>query len=78
MSMASSTTPEVRGSEPPNRGPERSRQPSETLAPEQEFPNTLSDPGDESPVLPRTQPTGKDCQCEEETYEARGEKFNVS
>ena len=54
MAMASSTTPEVRGSEPLDEGPERSRQPSETLAPEQEFPDTMSEPGDASPTLPRT------------------------
>jgi hypothetical protein len=52
--MAPSTTLEVRGSEPPDGGLERSCQPSETLAPEQEFPDTLLDPGDELSVLPRT------------------------
>jgi transposase InsO family protein len=38
----------------------------------------MSEPGDASPTLPRTQTTGKDCQCEEETYEARGKEFDVS
>ncbi|KNG45587.1 gag/polymerase/env polyprotein [Stemphylium lycopersici] len=77
-SMASSTTLEVQGSEPSDGGPERSRQLSEISALEQEFPDMLSDLGDESPILPRTQPTDKDCQCEEENYEARTEKFDVS
>jgi hypothetical protein len=38
----------------------------------------MSEPGDASPTLPRTQTTGKDCQCKEETYKARGKEFDVS
>jgi hypothetical protein len=52
--MASSTTPEVRGSEPLDKGPERSCQLSETLALEQKFPDTMLEPGDALPTLPRT------------------------